>query len=80
MSENGNGRSFAAGLVLGALIGAGLALLFAPQSGEDTRRLIKRRARRFARAMELPLHDRMTRWSGLRKPSRPPQGRRRRGF
>ena len=49
MSEHeSNGRTFAAGLLLGALIGAGVALLFAPQSGEDTRRLIKRRARRFA--------------------------------
>jgi len=51
MSENGvgDGRSFAAGLVLGALIGAGVTLLFAPQSGEETRRLIRRRAKRFAR-------------------------------
>lgn len=49
MSENGSGRSFAAGLVLGALIGAGVALLLAPQSGEDTRRLLRRRARRLAR-------------------------------
>ncbi len=48
MSEHENGKSFAAGLLLGALIGAGVALLFAPQSGEDTRRLIRRRARRFA--------------------------------
>jgi gas vesicle protein len=30
----------------GALIGAGLALLLAPQSGEETRRLIKNRGRR----------------------------------
>jgi gas vesicle protein len=50
MSDNGgDGRSFAAGLLLGALIGAGVALLFAPQTGEDTRRLIRKRARRFAR-------------------------------
>ena len=32
--------------VLGALVGAGLALLFAPQSGEETQEEIKRRARR----------------------------------
>jgi gas vesicle protein len=49
MSENGNGRNFAAGLILGALIGAGVALLFAPQSGEDTRRLIRKKAKRLAR-------------------------------
>lgn len=48
MSDHENGKSFAAGLLLGALIGAGVALLFAPQSGEDTRRLIRKRAKRFA--------------------------------
>ena len=34
-----------AGLVIGALVGAGAALLFAPQSGEETRLAIGRRAR-----------------------------------
>jgi hypothetical protein len=34
-----------AGLVVGALIGAGAALLFAPQSGEETRLAIGRQAR-----------------------------------
>lgn len=48
MGEHDTGRGFAAGLLLGALIGAGVALLFAPQSGEDTRRLLRRRARRLA--------------------------------
>jgi gas vesicle protein len=33
-------------LLLGVLIGAGVALLFAPTSGEETRTEIKRRARR----------------------------------
>jgi gas vesicle protein len=33
-------------LLLGVLIGAGVALLFAPRSGEETRTEIKRRARR----------------------------------
>lgn len=47
-SGNGRGRSFAAGLVIGGLVGAGLALLLAPQAGEDTRRDIARRARRLA--------------------------------
>lgn len=34
--ENGNGKM--AGFILGSLIGAGMALLFAPGSGQDTRR------------------------------------------
>ena len=46
--EEGHTSSFAAGLLLGGLIGAGLALLFAPQSGEETRRLIRRRTKRLA--------------------------------
>ena len=46
--DSGSGRPFAAGLLIGALIGAGVALLFAPQSGEDTRRIIRRRAKRIA--------------------------------
>ncbi len=37
-------------LLLGAMIGAGLALLYAPQSGEETRRGLKRRLRK-VRAM-----------------------------
>jgi gas vesicle protein len=36
--------TFVAGLALGTLIGAGIALLLAPQSGERTRRTIVRRA------------------------------------
>ncbi len=47
-SGNGRGRSFAAGLIIGGLVGAGLALLLAPQAGEDTRRGLARRARRLA--------------------------------
>ena len=33
-------------LVLGLAIGAGIALLFAPRTGEETRRDLQRRARR----------------------------------
>ncbi len=48
--EAGNGglRTFAAGMLIGALVGAGIALLLAPSSGEETRRMIARRARRLA--------------------------------
>ena len=34
-----------AGLLIGALVGAGTALLLAPQSGAETRTLLRRRAR-----------------------------------
>ena len=44
------GGSSIKALLLGALIGAGLALLYAPQSGEETRRGLKRRLRK-VRAM-----------------------------
>jgi gas vesicle protein len=49
-AEGGSGkaRTFAAGLILGALVGAGLALLLAPQSGADTRRSLARKARHLA--------------------------------
>ena len=33
-------------VLLGAVLGAGMALLFAPQSGEETRRMLRNRARR----------------------------------
>jgi len=39
--NNGDLGSFLAGFVIGGLIGAGVALLMAPQSGEETRGLIK---------------------------------------
>jgi gas vesicle protein len=50
MHESGHGgaKTFTAGLLIGALIGAGVALLFAPQSGEATRRLIRRKAKRIS--------------------------------
>lgn len=48
MDDHHSGRALAAGLLIGALIGAGLALLFAPQSGQETRRLIRRKAKHLA--------------------------------
>src|SRR5512146_1054945 len=51
--------SFGAGLALGILFGAGVALLLAPQSGEDTRELLGRRARRMS-------HRAADRWDDLR--------------
>ncbi len=39
--HNGGGAEFFAGLVIGGLVGAALALLLAPQSGEETRAQIR---------------------------------------
>jgi gas vesicle protein len=41
-------RALGVGLLLGAAIGAGAALLMAPQSGNDTRKQLRRGARRLA--------------------------------
>lgn len=45
MSENNSG-SMMAGVLLGAVIGAGLALVFAPMAGRDTRRHLGDAARK----------------------------------
>lgn len=44
MSDRDDFGSFLAGFVIGGLAGAVVALLFAPQSGEETRALIKDKA------------------------------------
>jgi len=50
MEHEGHGtRTFLAGLALGALVGAGVALLFAPQSGAETRAAVSRRAKSLAK-------------------------------
>lgn len=46
--DRATARGFAAGMLIGGLIGAGIALLVAPHSGEETRRIIRRRAKRIA--------------------------------
>ena len=40
MSKKGNGKAYG-GFILGAAIGAGLGLLFAPKKGEETRKELK---------------------------------------
>jgi hypothetical protein len=47
--SQGSSTVFAAGLALGVFIGAGAALLLAPQAGADTRRPLVRRGRRLTR-------------------------------
>jgi gas vesicle protein len=41
MAEKASGVDFVAGFLVGALVGAAAALLMAPQSGEETRTLIR---------------------------------------
>jgi gas vesicle protein len=49
MSSRNSPAIFAAGIAVGIAVGAGVALLFAPHTGADTRRLIARRGRRLGR-------------------------------
>ena len=46
--EEGTGASFALGLFAGAVIGAGVALLFAPKTGSETRELLGQQYRGLA--------------------------------
>jgi gas vesicle protein len=48
--ENGNGQSFVIGLLAGAVVGAGLGMLFAPKSGSDLRNTITDQAGSLATA------------------------------
>jgi gas vesicle protein len=43
MAENNDFGTFFAGLIVGGLVGAAVALLLAPQSGEETRTVIRDR-------------------------------------
>jgi len=52
--ESGGGLG---SFILGALVGAGLALLFAPQSGEETQEELKERARQLRSAAEGRVRD-----------------------
>jgi len=45
--RNSGPLNFLAGAVLGGAIGAAVALLFAPQSGKETRKMIKEKAKDF---------------------------------
>ena len=47
MSTQSSGAEFFAGLVIGGLVGAALAILLAPQSGEETRAQIRDKSLEF---------------------------------
>ena len=74
-SENHVGQragpgGFAAGLVVGALLGASVALMFAPERGDRTRRAVRRRLEhlRDEAAEGLGRAGRITRKDVLRRP------------
>jgi gas vesicle protein len=60
---------FAAGLVVGALLGASIALLYAPERGDRTRRAVRRRLERLREdaAEGLGRAGRLTRKDVLRR-------------
>ncbi len=41
-------KGFAVGIIVGAMLGAAAALLFAPASGDETRRVLRRKAHRIS--------------------------------
>jgi YtxH-like protein len=53
-------------LMIGAALGAGLALLLAPASGEETRRQLGRRARKIRQAAENAIDELHERFDSLR--------------
>ena len=55
------------GFVVGAAVGAGIALLVAPASGAETRRSIGRVANRVRHRMEDTVHDAQTRLGEFRE-------------
>jgi gas vesicle protein len=72
--QPGRGRSgFVTGVLVGAVLGAATALLLAPASGEETRRLVRRRAKSIQRQAAAA-------WIGEREVARKALKRRRRAL
>lgn len=57
-------------VLMGLLMGLGLGLLFAPQSGEQTRRALNRRMRKFRALAEETVDELSERFSGQHKVTR----------
>ena len=47
-NDNGGGGGFFAGLLLGGALGAALALLYAPQRGEETQDLLRQKTHEYS--------------------------------
>jgi gas vesicle protein len=65
--------TFGGGLLFGAMVGAGLVLLLAPQSGMETRLLIQERAQEILEegrvAAEVRRQELQARFEDLKRPS-----------
>lgn len=65
--------TFGGGLLLGAMVGAGLVLLLAPQSGVETRQLIQERIQDILEegrvAAEVRRQELQARFEDLKRPS-----------
>jgi len=62
--------TFLAGLVLGGLVGAAMAMLLAPASGQDTRRQIKEKSQELKLQAEQQVEDARKRAEELQERSR----------
>ena len=51
MQKDNNSLLFLSGVILGAVVGGGMGVLFAPQSGEDTRLELSKRSKKFYKEM-----------------------------
>lgn len=57
--EKDKGSGFVLGLLIGSMVGAAIAVLMTPATGEETRRLLKERAYEPARAKVIDLAEDM---------------------
>ena len=55
--DNKSGLSFMCGMLCGATVGAVLALLFAPQSGEETRAQLREHGEKFYKDAEVKVKE-----------------------
>jgi gas vesicle protein len=67
MSDNNEFGAFFSGFLIGGLVGAAVALLLAPQSGEETREIIRDRSIELRDQAEVMAKDAMTTAEDLQK-------------
>ncbi len=57
VSRSQNAEAFVFGLLLGAVVGGAIALLYAPAKGSDTRRALKEKAQQAQEALQDTIAD-----------------------